>query len=121
MSCLSSPPLRLVELHKERHMRSLNRVSIEQTDMTVPDSARGEPSKWRSIAVEGARENIVKFLETKIHGAGSSGDGRERSLGDRLREVGGEPRGYAQFVMDLTQVTQPAGSSRDAQQQCTAP
>lgn len=109
VSCLLSPPLQLVKLHKDRHIRSLNHVSIEQTDITVADSAdHGEPSKWRSVAIEGTQENIAKFLETKVCG----GDGGGRSLGAQLREVGGEPRGYAQFVMDLSQVTQPA-SFRD--------
>ena len=119
MSSLSSSPLQLVELHKERHRKSLNHVSVEQTDITVADSADGEPSKWRSIAIEGTQENIMKFLETKVRGAGGS-DGRDRSLGERLRTVGGEPWGYAQFVMDLPQVTKP-GSFRgriDTEPQC---
>ena len=107
MTSLSSPPLRLVELHKERHMKNLNHVSIEQTDITVADSASGESSKWRSIAIEGTQENVMGFLETKVRGAGGS-DGTERSLGEMLRAVGGEPRGYAQFVVDLPQVTKPA-------------
>ena len=116
VSCLSSPPLQLVELHKERHTKSLNRVSIEQTDITIADSAdHGGPSKWRSIAIEGAQEKIIKFLETKVRG----GDGGERSLGAWLREVGGEPRGYAQFVMELSQVTQPASCRDTTQPQCT--
>jgi hypothetical protein len=88
-------------------MRNLNHVSIEQTDITIADSAdHGEPSKWRSVAIEGAQENITKFLETKVCGGGGNDSGG-RSLGEWLREVGGEPRGYAQFIMDLSHVTQP--------------
>ena len=119
VSCLSSPSLQLVELHKERHWKSLNYISIEQTDITIADSAEsGEsrPSKWRSIAVEGTQENIVKFLETKVR----ESDGEGRSRGEWLRQVGGDPQGYAQFVMDLSQVSKP-GSFEGTQphDQCT--
>ena len=118
MSFLSNPHQQLVELQKERHTKSFNRVSVEQTDITVGDSTDGETSKWRSIAVEGTQKDIVKFLETKVHQPGSGGG--EMSLGEHLRTVGGEPQGYAQFVMDLPQVGKP-GSLRgrmDTEPQC---
>ena len=113
MSSLSSPHQLLVELHKERHTKNLNHVSVEQTDITIADSADGEPSKWRSIAIEGAQEKILKFLKKKVCGAGGS-DG-ERSLGEHLRKVGGKPQGYAQFVLDLPQVTK-LGSFRSLEE-----
>lgn len=105
-SSLSNPHQQLVELHKERHTQSMHHVSIEQTDITIADSADGEPCKWRSIAIEGTREKILKFLETKVPSGAGGSDG-ERNLGELLREVGGEPRGYPQFVLDLPQVTEP--------------
>ena len=101
---MSSPhQLKLVELHKERRNKYLNRVHVEQTDITVSGTSGGEQNstgKWRSIAVEGGElEDIVKFLGVKV--CPSSCQDGETSLGDYVRMVAGEPRGYAQFVMEL--------------------
>ena len=48
--------------------------------------------------MEGAKDDITKFLEIKVNPAGVDG---EVCLGEYLRSVAGEPRGYAQFVLEL--------------------
>lgn len=101
VSSLSGPHQQFIELHKERRMKNLSRVCVEQTDITVSVSQDGgKPSKWRSVAVEGRPDDIVKFLDVKVHPSGIAG---ETSLGDHLRAVAGEPQGYAQFVVDHVQ------------------
>ena len=76
---------------------------MEQTDITVsgtPGEQQKSTGKWRSIAIEGGElKDIVEFLSVKVRP--SSCQDRETSLGEYVRTVGGEPRGYAQFVMEL--------------------
>lgn len=101
LSSLSTPPHYMVQLDKERHTRHSNRVDIEQTDITVSgrqDGTQTVTGRWRSVSVEGALEDIKKFLDSKVQPPGSE---RALSLGDHLIAAGGQPRGYAQFVMDL--------------------
>ena len=83
----------------------MKRVWVEQTDITISGtgSRDGHPSTalWRSVAVEGALEDIVKFLAVKA--CPPSGSEGETSLGELMRRAGGDPRGYPQFVMELPQ------------------
>ena len=107
LASLSMPHPQTVQLDKERRDKYTNGVCIEQTDITVQNSspARGEGgppsiSRWRSVAVEGDREDILRFMSlVKVRSQGAAG--REISLGELLKSVAGETRGYAQFVTDL--------------------
>lgn len=112
-SLSTSHQLRTVQLDKERRRDyNMGGVCIEQTDFTVHNSQSGpqassegegrlpSATKWRSIAIVGAREDVMKFLsEVKVRLPGTADP--KTSLGELLRSVSGEPKGYPQFVNEL--------------------
>lgn len=88
-----SKPLTLVSIHKQRVSQMVGSVAVEQTDLVID----GRPNEqWRSVCLEGKLEHVCRLLKTSV--------GQSSDLHSQLTESG-PPRGYPEFVIDLSCAT----------------
>lgn len=85
----ASKALVLVPMHKQRVTRMVGSVAVEQTDLVID----GRPDEhWRTVCLEGELEHVCRLLKTSVG---------QSDLHSCLTEAG-TPRGYPEFVINLT-------------------
>ena len=103
---LASSELVFIALSKQRTTHHHGSVSVEQTDIVVEGFLGAQ--KWRSVCLEGKKEDLNRLLQKKVAvslsstpGKGAAGALAETVLGEYLTQVAGPPRGYPEFVGKL--------------------